>query len=68
MITIATYVLTGKGTIVAVFDLPTSIRRIGSWSISGFRLGSFGTSKTLAHADAERPRTLHQNENVPRGR
>lgn len=60
--------LAGQGTVVTVLDLAASLRRIRPGSVPGLRIGPPGPAQALAHAHAEGPRALHQNEDVPRGR
>ena len=60
--------LPGEGAVVSVLDLAASVRRVCAGPVAGFRVGPVGATETVAHADAERSRALHQDEDVPRGR
>lgn len=61
-------IFAGEGTIVSVFHLATFVRRIGVGLVSRIRVRPVGASETVAHAYAERPRAVHQDEDVPRRR
>ena len=47
---------------------PAAVRRGGAGAEPGLRVRPPGAAQALAHAHAEGPRALHQDEDIPRGR
>jgi hypothetical protein len=60
--------ISGQRNSLSVFDQPKALWGTRAGLVTGQRLRPFGTAEALAHADAERPRTLHPDEALPRRR